>query len=75
MGILINTHFCEIPFFVAERTHGTRFQPALDAVQVKDMPAVPKRDAETIVVGRGGIGLVLDRRLVEGIAANGALNW
>ena len=40
---------------------------------MKDVTAVAKGNRKTVVVGRRRIGLVLDRRFVEGIAANGAL--
>jgi len=40
---------------------------------MKDVPAVAKGNAEAIVVGRGRIGLVLNGRFVERVAANGAL--
>ena len=64
----------KVPFLVAERTDGSCFQPTLDAIQVKDVSAISKGNGETVVVGWTGIGLILDRRLVEGVAANGALS-
>jgi hypothetical protein len=66
-------NFGKVPFLVAEWTDGACFQPALDAIQVKDVAAISKRNGETIVVGRRRIGLILNARFVERISTNGAL--
>ena len=66
-------NFGKVPFLVAKWTHGARLEPALNAVQVKDVPAITKGNAQTIVVGRRRIGLILNGRFVERIATNGAL--
>lgn len=63
----------KVPLLVAQGTDGARLEPSLDAIEVEDVSAVPERDAEAVVVGGARVGLVLDRRLVEGVAANGAL--
>jgi hypothetical protein len=63
----------KIPLLVAERTHTARFEPALDAVQVKDVPAVAKGNRQAIVVGGARIGLVFNRRFIQAIATNRAL--
>ena len=68
------THLGKVPFLVAERTDGTGLQPALDAIQVKDVSTIAEGNAESIVVGGRRIGLVFDGGFVEGIAANGALS-
>lgn len=66
-------NFCKVPLLVAERADGTRLEPALDAVQMKDVAAIAKGDRQAVLVGGRRIGLVFDARLVERIAANGAL--
>jgi hypothetical protein len=63
----------KIPLLVAERTHTPRLEPPLNAVQVKHVSTVAKGNAQAIVIGRGGIGLVLNRGFIERIATNGAL--
>jgi hypothetical protein len=45
-------NFCKVPFLVAERTYGTRFQPSLNAVQVENMPTVTERYTEPVIVRR-----------------------
>lgn len=72
--IKTNTYnFGKIPFLVAEGTDGAGLEPTLDAIEVKDVTAIPKSNGQAIVVGRTGIGLILDGGFVERIAANGAL--
>jgi hypothetical protein len=63
----------QIPFLVAKRTDTARLEPALDAIQMKHVSTVPKGNAQTIVVRGRRIGLVFNRRFVEGISTNGAL--
>ena len=66
-------HFGVVPFLVTERTDGSRFEPSLDTVQMKDMGAGTEGDGKTIVIGRGRIRLIFDRRFIERVSANGAL--
>ena len=63
----------KVPLLVAEGTDRPRLEPALDAIQVKDVTAIAKGNAQPVVIGRRRIRLVLDRGFVERIAANGAL--
>ena len=51
--------------------HGAAL-PALDAVEMEDVAAIAEGNGQTIVVGRGRVGLILDGGLVEGVAADGA---
>eukprot|EP00566_Odontella_aurita_P026474 CAMPEP_0113541508 /NCGR_PEP_ID=MMETSP0015_2-20120614/9075_1 /TAXON_ID=2838 /ORGANISM="Odontella" /LENGTH=176 /DNA_ID=CAMNT_0000441431 /DNA_START=378 /DNA_END=910 /DNA_ORIENTATION=- /assembly_acc=CAM_ASM_000160 len=60
----------EVPLLVAQRADAPRPEPPLDAVEVEDVPAVPERDAQPVVVRRAGVGLILDARLVQGIPAD-----
>ena len=62
----------ELPLLVAERAVGARAQPLGDAVQVEDVAAGAPGDAQALLGGAGGVGLVLDGGLVEGVAADGA---
>ena len=39
---------------------------------MEDVAAIAEGNGQTIVVGRGRVGLVLDGGLVEGVAADGA---
>lgn len=55
-----------------QRAVASRAEPLGDAVEVEDVPAVPPRDAETVFARGGRVGLVLDARLVQAVAANGA---
>lgn len=64
--------FCELPFFIAERADRARLEPALNAVQVKDVAAAPEGDGEAVFVVRARVGLVFDRGFVEGVPADGA---
>ena len=66
-------NFGKVPLLVAERTDGTRLEPALDAVQMKDVAAIAKGDRQAVLVGGRRIGLVFNARFIERIAANGAL--
>lgn len=66
-------NFGKVPFLVAKRTHGSSLEPTLDAIQMKDMTTISKGNTQTIVVGWRGIGLIFNRRFVQGITANGAL--
>lgn len=66
-------NFGKVPFLVTERTNGTSFEPTLDAIQVEDVSAVSKSDAQSVVVGGTGIGLILNGGFVERIATNSAL--
>ena len=62
----------ELPLAVAERADRARLQPARDAVEVEDVAAAAPRDRVAGVVGEAGVGLRLDGRLVQLVAANGA---
>ena len=74
MSISRNTfNLGKVPFLVTERTDTTSLEPTLDAVQVKDVATIAKRNAQTIVIGRRRIGLILDTGLVERVSTNGAL--
>ena len=64
-------YFGKIPLFITKRTHGARFEPSLNTIQMKDVAAISKGNAESIVVGGRWIGLVLNGRFVETVAANG----
>ena len=66
-------NFGKVPFFVTERTDAACFEPALNTIQMKDVTAITKGNAQSIIIGRRRIGLVLNRRFIERIAANGAL--
>ena len=63
----------KVPLLVAKRTNRPSLEPALDAIEVKDVTTVSKGNRKAIVVGGRRVGLVLDRGFVEGVAANGAL--
>ena len=62
-----------VPLPVAQRAGRPGLEPALDAVQVEDVAAVAPRDrlARVVRVARR-VGLVLDGRLVQVVAADGA---
>lgn len=62
----------KIPLLVAEGADTPGLQPALDAIEVKDVAAVSKGYRQTVVVGRRRIGLVLDRGLVQRVSADRA---
>ena len=66
-------NFGKIPFLVAKRTHGSSLEPTLDAIQMKDVTTISKGNTQTIVVRWRWIGLIFNRRFVQGITANGAL--
>jgi hypothetical protein len=42
---------------------------------MKDVTTISKGNRQSIVVGGRGIGLIFNRWLIEGITANGALQW
>lgn len=42
--------FGKLPLLVAQRAGGARLEPALNAVQVEDVPAAAPRDAQARVV-------------------------
>lgn len=57
-------NFGEVPLFVAERTHTSSFQPPLDTIQVKNVPAVSESYTESILVVGRGIRLSRRERLL-----------
>ena len=61
-----------LPLAVAKRADRARLQPARDAIKVEDVAAAAPRDRVAGVVGEAGVGLRLDGRLVQLVAANGA---
>ncbi len=61
-----------LPLAVAKRADGACLQPARDAIKVEDVAAAAPRDRVAGVVGEAGVGLRLDGRLVQLVAANGA---
>ena len=63
----------KVPFLVTERTYTAGLEPTLDTIQVKDVSTSTKGNRQTIVVGRGWVGLVFNRWLVQTIPANGTL--
>lgn len=65
--------FGKVPLLVTQGTHGTCLEPSLNAIQVKDVPAISKGNGKTIVICRRRIGLVFNRGFVQGVSANGAL--
>lgn len=66
-------YLCEVPLLVAQRACTSSLKPALNAVQVEHVSAVPPSDAQTgVVLVACGIGLVLDAGLVQVVAADRA---
>jgi hypothetical protein len=65
--------FGEVPFFVAEWANASGLQPTLDTVQMKHMTTVSEGNGQAVVIGWRRVGLILDGRLIERVAANSAL--
>ena len=64
----------EVPFLVTQRAYTSSFQPSLDTIEMKDMAAITEGDGQSIVVGWARVGLVFNRRFIQTVTANGALN-
>ena len=64
--------FRVVPLSVAKGAYGARLLPALNAVEVEDVAAVPKGNRQPVLIGRRRVGLVLNAWLVERVAANRA---
>ena len=62
----------KVPLLVAKGADRPGPEPALDAVEMEDVAAIAEGNGQTIVIGRGWVGLILDGGLVEGVAADGA---
>ena len=60
----------KIPLLITQRAHGPGLEPSLYAVEVEYVPAGAEGDREAIFCVRGGISLILNRRLIERITAN-----
>lgn len=65
-------NLCKIPFLIAQGADGSSFQPSLDAVQMKNMTTISKRDGKSVIIGRRRICLIFNARFVERISTNGA---
>lgn len=74
LSISRNTfNLSKVPLLVAKRTHRSSFQPTLNAIQMKDMTTVSKGNRKSIVVRRRWIRLIFNRRFIQRVSANSAL--